>query len=357
MILFAFKEMHFGGGAEKNLIEVALHMAERHRVGFYFAGGYIDPRVAAAGPVFLMPGKGRFWAAPLDLMHLVWVVLRHRVRLMHAHHRYPAFLASLLRKLLGFKLVTTVHNRFPDRARASLWGDKAIAVSEDIAQWLRDDCGTPPSLIRVIHNGIAPPPRHGAEEIEALRRSLGVVPGAAVLCSIGRLSEQKNFGLLLRALARLPRGGWILLLVGEGEQQGELQALSASLGLGDRVRFLGRRNDVPLLMQSSDLLVMSSSWEGFPYVVVEALANGLPIVATDVGGVREGVQDGRTGLLVRPGDEAALAAAVSSLVQAPDRRSAFGAAGRALFDASFHAEAMFLALDQEFAALGIDLGS
>ncbi len=74
VILFAFKQMHFGGGAEKNLIDVALHVAKRHPVGFYIAGGFIDPRMAAAGPVFTMPGRGRFWLAPLDLLHLAWVV-------------------------------------------------------------------------------------------------------------------------------------------------------------------------------------------------------------------------------------------------------------------------------------------
>ena len=171
MILFAFKEMHFGGGAEKNLIEVALHVAQRHSVGFYIGGGHVDPRMTAAGPVFVMPGRGRFWAAPLDLLHLAWIVLRHRVQLMHAHHRYPAFMATVLRKLLRFKLITTVHNRFPDRAKASLWGDRAIAVSEDIAQWMRVECGTPPALIRTIHNGIADPGVHSEAQRAGLRRS------------------------------------------------------------------------------------------------------------------------------------------------------------------------------------------
>lgn len=349
MILFAFKEMHFGGGAEKNLIEVALHTARRQPVGFYFSGGYVDPRLAAAGPVFLMPGKGRFWAAPLDLLHLAWVVLRHRVRLMHAHHRYPAFLANLLRKVLSFKLITTVHNRFPDRAKASVWGDRAIAVSHDIAQWLRDECGTPEAMIRVIHNGVAAPPAHGDAVIEALRRDEGVPAGASVLCAVGRLSEQKNFALLFQALALLPHRNWVLLLVGEGEQRSALVSLAAEIGLSEHIRFLGRRNDVALIMQASDVMVMSSSWEGFPYVVVEALSNGLPIVATDVGGVREGVIDGTTGLLVEPENKAALSAAISRLIANPQQRVAMAEAGRALFQRAFGADAMFAAIDDEFA--------
>ncbi len=201
MILFAFKEMHFGGGAEKNLIEVALHVAKRQRVGFYIGGGHVDPRMRQAGPVFIMPGAGRFWAAPLDLLHLAWLVLRHGVQLMHAHHRYPAFLANLLRRPLRFKLITTVHNRFPDRAGASQWGDRAIAVSEDIAQWMRQECGTPAAMIRVIHNGIHDPTVHAPEQRALLRQACEVPDEASVICAVGRLSEQKNFAQLFDALA------------------------------------------------------------------------------------------------------------------------------------------------------------
>lgn len=348
--------MQSGGGAEKNLIEVALHVAKRHPIGFYLAGGYMDPRLSAAGPIFLMPGKGHIWAAPLDLVHLCWVVLRHRVRLVHAHHRYPAFLATLLRKLLGFKLITTVHNRFPDRAKASLWGDRAIAVSRDIEQWLRDECNTPRDMISVIHNGIDPPAVFAAGEIDAFRAQVAIPHGAAVLVAVGRLSEQKNFGLLLEALARLTHLSWVLLLVGEGEQRGDLSTHAARLGLASRVRFLGRRDDVSLIMQASDALVMSSRWEGFPYVIVEALANGLPIVATDVGGVREGVVHGQTGLLVKLLDAGALAEAIEQVVGSASLRLRLGRAGRALFRSSFFAEAMLKAIDEEYEQLGVAIG-
>lgn len=351
MILFAFKEMHFGGGAEKNLIEVALHVAQRHSVGFYIGGGHVDPRMTAAGPVFVMPGRGRFWAAPLDLLHLAWIVLRHRVQLMHAHHRYPAFMATVLRKLLRFKLITTVHNRFPDRAKASLWGDRAIAVSEDIAQWMRVECGTPPALIRTIHNGIADPGVHSEAQRAGLRRSCQVPAGATVICAVGRLSEQKNFGQLFDALADLKRDDWVLLLVGEGEQGDQLRAHATRLGLEPQVRFLGRRTDVSLIMQSSDLLAMSSLWEGFPYVVIEALANRLPLVAADVGGVREGVIEGHTGWLVPKADTLAFSKALRRAVDAPSERGRMSAEGRRLFEQRFLVGAMLAQLDEEFEAL------
>ncbi len=347
MIVFAFKEMHFGGGAEKNLIEVALHVAERHPVGFYFSGGYVDPKVAAAGPVFLMPGRGRAWLAPLDLLHFGWIVWRHQVRIVHAHHRYPAFLATILRKVLPFRLLSTVHNRFPNRARASLWGDRALAVSDDIADWLRNECGIPGGQIRVVHNGIADPPVSTADHIQELRQECDVPDGAAVLCAVGRLTLQKNFPLMLDALAQVGDKNWCLLLVGDGEERDALVRQADSLGIAERVRFLGKRNDVPRIMQASDLMVMSSAWEGFPYVVIEALANRLPVVSTDVGGVREAVIDDTTGLLVPPGDKGRLVQALERALSDHASRERWGHAGRALFEQRFRIDAMFAAIDSE----------
>jgi glycosyltransferase involved in cell wall biosynthesis len=351
MLLFAFKEMHAGGGAEKNLIEVAQHFAKTQAVGFVISGGYIDPRMAAAGPVFTLPSGGRLWAAPLDLLYLGALIVRRGVRLVHAHHRYPAFLASWLQRVLRFKLITTVHNRFPDKARNSLWGDRAVAVSEDIARWITQDCGTPAQQVVTIHNGIQTPPQFGAQQRQATRQALGAPPGAQVLLAVGRLSEQKNFSQMLQALALLPRQDWVLWLVGEGEQREQLMAQIAQLALGDRVQLLGMRSDVALLMQSADLMVISSLWEGFPYVVVEALANGLPVVASDVGGIREGVIDGQTGWLVKPGDAPALSATLSRALAAGAPREAMKQQGRELFDAKFKIDTMFARLDTEFGAL------
>lgn len=351
MIVFTFKQMHFGGGAEKNLIEIALHVAQRHRVGFYFAGGYVDPRLLKVGPVFLMPGGGRWWLLPVDFLHFAWTIRRHEVRLVHAHHRYPAFMASLLRKVMPFRLLSTVHNRFPDRAKASLWGDRALAVSDDIADWLRNDCGIQESVIRVVHNGIADPPVSSTGDLAALRQECAVPADVTVICAVGRLSAQKNFLLLLDALAAVKNPAWCLLLVGDGEERAALDQRARELGIADRVRMLGKRIDVPRIMQASAFMVMSSAWEGFPYVVIEALANRLPVVSTDVGGVREAVITDRTGLLVGAGDKAMLTAAIERALSDPDARARWAAEGRALFEQRFRIDAMFSAIDKEIDTL------
>ncbi len=170
---------------------------------------------------------------------------------------------------------------------------------------------------------------------------------ATLLCAVGRLSEQKNFGLMLDALALIEDASWCLLLVGEGEERQRLERHAVELGMADRIRFLGRRSDVPCIMQASDILLMSSSWEGFPYVVVEALANGLPIVATDVGGVREGVIDGVTGKLVVPGDAKQFATALRVLMDDASGRAGLGRQGRVLFENRFRDDAMFALIDEE----------
>jgi glycosyltransferase involved in cell wall biosynthesis len=351
-VILCNKFGEFGGGAEKNLIEVAEHVARRHEIHFLVAGGYVDPRMLAVGKVHVMPSRGRAWMALVDAFYLVWLILRYRVRLVHAHHRYPAFLASLLRFVLPIKVLTTGHNVYPDKAGFSLWGDRVIAVSHAVAHWLRRDCGVAEDRIAVIHNGIRVPPQYGQDELQTLRREIGVPDGSTVLLSVGRLTRQKNYPLMLDALSRMKdRTDWFYVQVGEGEDRDALQARATELGIDARVRFLGLRKDVPRVMQASDVFVLSSAWEGFPYVVVEALANGLPIVSTDVGGVADAVIDGQNGYLVAPGDAAGLADKLQALIADRSLREAMSKRGKAMFAEQFQDTAMFERLDAEYARL------
>jgi len=121
----------------------------------------------------------------------------------------------------------------------------------------------------------------------------------------------------------------MLLLAGTGPLEADLRQLAATLGVDDRVRFLGIRSDMPELMNAADCFVLSSAWEGMPLVLQEASASELPIVATRVGGNAEVVLDGSSGFLVPPGDENALAAAMKKMMALPEpQRDAIGRAGR-----------------------------
>jgi glycosyltransferase involved in cell wall biosynthesis len=168
--------------------------------------------------------------------------------------------------------------------------------------------GLDPARVSVLPNP-SPALPEGLPGRDELRARLGL--NGATLAFAGRLTRQKSLGVALEALAQTE--GVSLLLAGDGDERPSLERLSAGLGLGKRVRFLGPqpRERVLELLRAADAALLSSAWENFPHVVVEALAVGTPVLATRTGGVAEIVEDGRNGLLVEPGDPDALAAAVS----------------------------------------------
>jgi glycosyltransferase involved in cell wall biosynthesis len=179
--------------------------------------------------------------------------------------------------------------------------------------------GVPAARVSVLPNPAPPlpelPPR------EELRRRLGV--GGIVFAFAGRLTAQKSLDVAIRAAARVD--GAALLIAGDGPDRPELEALARSLG-GD-VRFLGPlpRVEVLGLFRAADAAVLSSGWENFPHSVVEALAVGTPLVATDAGGVPEVVEDGRNGLLVPIGDDDAFPAALRRIASEPELRQRLAA--------------------------------
>ncbi|HET8872328.1 MAG TPA: glycosyltransferase, partial [Gaiellaceae bacterium] len=157
------------------------------------------------------------------------------------------------------------------------------------------------------------------------------------IIAVGRLKAPKDFLTLVRAASRLPEGAETLI-VGEGPDRLRLEQEINALGVTERVRLLGERYDVPKLLADADVFVLSSASEGMPVSVLEAMAAGLPVVSSRVGGVPELVVDGETGILVRPGDASALAAALSGLITDPAKRRSLGAAGRARAEERFDLE-------------------
>jgi glycosyltransferase involved in cell wall biosynthesis len=200
-----------------------------------------------------------------------------------------------------------------------------ICVSEtELAAGLEaGTCSTERSV--VIHNAVdvaaAPRSRHDRSTPR--------------LMAVGRLKAPKDFVTLIRALAALPGREYEALIVGDGPDRGAVEAEIRRLGIEDRVQLAGERDDVPELLASSDVFVLSSRSEGLPVSALEAMAAELPVVASDVGGLAELVVDGETGILVPAGDEAALAEALGRLVQDRELRQSLGAAGRARAESSF----------------------
>jgi len=241
--------------------------------------------------------------------------------------------------------------------------DAAICNSATIMRQLEAE-GIPQAKIRLIYNGIDFPPRPTTPaDRQSVRENLGLGPDELLLSAVGNLWTYKGHADLLRALQaiaqKLPRD-WTLLIVGR-DVDGNLDRLSklcAELGLAAHVRFLGERDDVASLLSVADIHVSASHTEGLPNNILEAMGSGLPVVATEVGGVPELVVHAVTGLLVPPRDPAALGAAILALASDPALRARLGRAGHTRATANFSIQRSATALAEVYQSVaGSNLGS
>jgi glycosyltransferase involved in cell wall biosynthesis len=201
--------------------------------------------------------------------------------------------------------------------------DLAIAVSESTGEFTTRARLVPAERTKVVYLG-APldefaRPRSEAE-IAAARQSLGIAPGTVAVGTITRLMPSKGNQFLIEAAPKIleKHPAVRIFIVGEGELQGELEAQARALGLGDRLVFSGFVRDVAAALSAFDLVVFPSLWEGTPLTVFETLAMGKPIVATDADGLLDVLTDRKDALVVPKGDAAALAAAVSHVLEYPE---------------------------------------
>jgi glycosyltransferase involved in cell wall biosynthesis len=199
-----------------------------------------------------------------------------------------------------------------------------VAVSHDVAACLVRRLHWPAGKIDVIHNGV--PVDRFREPADAQLRAELAPEGAPLIVSAGRLTDQKGMDVLVAAAALIPEARFAV--AGEGPERAGLEAAAHALGVGDRIRFLGRRGDVPRLLATSDAFALPSRWEGSSLAVLEAMAAGTPVVSTAIGGTTELVVDGDSGLLVPPGDPHALASALRAVIADPALASKLGSAGR-----------------------------
>jgi sugar transferase (PEP-CTERM/EpsH1 system associated) len=230
-----------------------------------------------------------------------------------------------------------------------------IALSQDLARYLTDRVGVAPARIAQIYNGV---------DAERFAPPVGASPPVAgapfaapthwLVGTVGRMQAVKHQTLLARAFVRMlelapelrPRVR--LVMVGDGPLRAEAQAVLAAGGAADLAWLPGERGDVPDLMRALDAFVLPSLAEGISNTLLEAMATGLPVVATAVGGNPELVTDGRTGLLVPPDDFDAMAQALCRLARDPAQARAMGAAGRAEVERRFSLDAMVAAYRREY---------
>jgi glycosyltransferase involved in cell wall biosynthesis len=219
---------------------------------------------------------------------------------------------------------------YAERLAARL-GTRVINVCEFERTLARHYEICPAEALDVVHNGIA--------ELEIPRvRSVGYQP--PVLVMVARFAAQKDHGTLLDALSGLLEMEWRLLLVGAGKRVTAVAAQVAGLGLGGRVRILPPETEVDRLLMGAQIFVLSTHFEALPISILEAMRAGLPVVATNVGGIPESVHHEQSGLLVEPGNVQSLRKALARVIASPDLRVALGSEGRRLWATHFTARTM-----------------
>ena len=344
-----------GGGAERQMVTLAeLLPRELFQVEFLAlsGAGELDDRARAAGiTVHYLDTAGAADAAtPMKVARRARKTFGY-VRAARAG-RYDVIdawlppndvLAALLRKLTKTPAVVAGRRNLSDfgaprgsmsravRDLANRHVDAVVVNSEaGAADVLRHE-GLRPPKVKVIRNGVRPIPDLPGADADAARRQLGFAPDDLVVGCVASLTEVKRVDLVLQTHAELLPGHprLRLLIVGGGALRDELELRSAQLGTQQAIRFTGNVADPEKLVGLTDVIVQASRTEGLPNALLEAASAGRAIVATDVGGTREVLDQGRTGLLVPPNDSAALGAALERLLLDPVLRRELGQSARA----------------------------
>jgi glycosyltransferase involved in cell wall biosynthesis len=220
----------------------------------------------------------------------------------------------------------------------------AIVVNSRGVQTFYEQQGIARQKLRLIYNGVEKAPAPTISR-EALLAELELPPDARLVGAVGRLWPQKRVKDLIWAtdLLHVIRNDAHLLVIGDGPQRDVLERYARQCQIADHVHFLGTRNDVPRLMPHFDLLWLASGFEGLPNVVMEAMATGVPVVASDIAGTNELVVSGETGFLVPLGDRAAYARCAHKILEDTALRARLGAAGRQRIESKFSVDAMVAA--------------
>jgi glycosyltransferase involved in cell wall biosynthesis len=328
------------GGAERMVLEELTFLKDDPRFSvelhLVFEKGPFYQNAASLGvPVHV-------WNAPHKsirmlgiYMNIVRYLRQSRCDILHSH--LVDEIGPIVGKLAGAKVVATVHS------------DKHYGAADRFALSRSDmvlGCGTevlrnissfiPERKVRVLRNAIHKPDNTGFCRKDVLKR-FGIMEEGKLVVSLGRLARLKGYDLLIKAFRQVVTAvpGAVLLIGGEGEEKSRLNELVESAGLGESIRIPGLIREAHEVIASCDLYVNSSRWEGLPMTLLEAIAHGRPMVATDVGGNSEVVRDGVTGILVPPEDTESLAGAIIRMLKDDEFRKEAGNEAFILFNSEY----------------------
>ena len=348
------------GGAESQLYELARGLGDKGEVVVYCLSRQGEPyasRLAEAGvPVRLLPASGHL--DPARVFKLASWLERDAVTVLHAFLYIAsayAYLATRLRRRVA--LVTSARNckkeahwlRRVLMTRAFKASDAIICNSEEMKRFAVEHYGAPAQRVEVVYNGVDVDRFAGDARVASSPR-----PRPLTVGTVGRLERQKNLGMFLRGakavLERFP--GARFEIVGDGSERNRLQEALVEDGLSHAVRLRGELADIPGFLSGLDQFWLTSDWEGTPNVVLEAMAAGLPVIATKVGGTPELVDDGTSGVLIGADDDGALGSAAIRLAGDEELTRRMGACAVGAARERFSLPAMVSATERVYEAVG-----
>ena len=339
------------GGASIHVRDLAQAMMERGHQAVVLVGGLgpVTDQLASAGvPFRSLENLQRSIHPVRDFRaraEMIAVLRELRPDLVSTHTAKAGWIGRAVGAQLRLPVLYTPHgwsigNRISptlgavfavaERAAAK-WASAIVCVCEYERRLAIEKGIAVPEKLVVVHNGMRDIPA-------GLHADPGLSP--VRICSVARFESPKDHATLLRALAALRKKDWQVDLIGDGPLEPEMRKLAAALDISDRVRFLGYVPDPAPVLAGVQLFVLSSRSEAFPRSVLEGMRAGLPVVASDVGGVGEAVTDGVNGVLVRPRNVDALSAALAGMIENASRRQLLGRAARHVFEERFLLERM-----------------
>jgi glycosyltransferase involved in cell wall biosynthesis len=304
--------------------------------------GSLGAAVEAEGLPFVFLNRHPY--DPGTLIDFIQVLRQRRIQVLHLQGFGSTFFGRMAARLLGLPVIVHVHadHRFEPKSYPPLvracdhaladHTDHVLAISAAVARFATEQQGFAPELVEVMHNpvdlGRFRPAT--ADSRRVTREALGLESDTPVAICVARFDPVKGVDVLIEAWAKVvsmhPRG--TLLLAGDGPLHESLDEQARRLGVADAIRFLGYRSDVESLLHAADICVVPSRSEGLSLAAIEAMATGLPVVASQVGGIPEVVEDGRTGILVEAENPAALAGAITRVLGDTTLRTRLAASAR-----------------------------
>ncbi|MCR4295870.1 MAG: glycosyltransferase [Elusimicrobia bacterium] len=299
---------------------------------------------------------------PADAARLAGIITRLRPDIVHAVMFKAIQLCRLAKPKVpfAFKLVSSPRVHYRTRSVLSLLVDRVLKGRDDLLiaecdasrDFLVGRLGYAPGKVRTIRNGVelAGWPISKVDR-QKRRMELRLGSGDVLIGGVGRLDKQKGFSTLIEAMSRLKKTDLRCVILGEGPERARLEAQIRRHELEKRVWLYGERADIVTWLSAFDIACLPSLWEGLPNTLLEAMALGLPVVASAVDGVPEVVANGKTGVLVPPAAPAALAKALKELADSPERRAALGAAAHAAVVEKFTVRRMMDEYQDAYAAV------